>query len=98
MRVREKATLKSIVLEGSLWESHWMSYIPATSCSGGSRGQVDTIPEHVAEIRAAKRVAASAHSEWEDYTQPTTKRAWNSKGIGKFGGGKGNSWTAGGRG
>ena len=51
----------------------------------------------MAEIRAAKRVAASAHSEWDNYTQPTTKRAW-SKGTGKFGGGKGNSWTASGRG
>ena len=53
----------------------------------------------LAELRAAERVAASAHSEWDSYTQPTAKRAWNYKGIGvKTGGGKGNSWTASGKG
>ena len=98
LRIRDNPKLKAIVLDGSLWESHWTSYIPTQTGSGGSKGQVDTSPEIMAEIRAAKRVAASAHSEWDDYTQPTTKRAWNNKGTGKFGGGKGNSWTASGKG
>ena len=84
------------MLDGSLWESHWTSYIPTQNGSGGSRGLVDTSPEMLADIRAAKRVAASAHSEWDNYTQPTTKRA-RGKGTGKFGG-KGNSWTANGKG
>ena len=79
--------------------SHRTSYIPTTSGSGGSQGQVDASPEMLAEIRAAKRVAASAHSEWDNYTQPTTKRAWNYKGTGgKTGGGTGDSWTASGKG
>ena len=51
----------------------------------------------LAEIRAAKRVAASAHSDWDNYTRLTTKRA-RGKGTGKFGGGKENSWTANGKG
>ena len=92
LRLR-KSTLKSIVLDGSLWESHWTSYIPTQTGSGGSRGQVDTSPDILAEIRAAKRVADSAHSPWDNYTQPTTKRA-RGKGKGSFGKGQGNSWTS----
>ena len=100
LRVRETPKLKSIVLDGSLWESHWSSYIQTTSGSGGSQGHVDTSPKRLAEIRAAKRVAASAHSEWDNYyTHTPTKRAWNYKGTGsKTGGGKGKSWTANGKG
>ena len=97
MRIRDNPTLKSIVSDGSLWESHWTSYIPTQNGSGGSRGQVDTSPEILAEIRAAKTVAASAHSKWANYTQPTTKRA-RGKGTGSFGNGYGDSWTANGKG
>ena len=60
-------------------------------------GQVDTSPERVVYIRAAKRVAASAQSEGDNYTQPTTKRAWNYKGTGQFGGGR-DIWAASGKG
>ena len=97
LRIRENSTLKSIVLAGSLWESHWTSYIPTQNGSGGSRGQVDTSPEILAEIRAAKTVADSAHSKCDNYTQLTTKRA-RGKGTGSFGNGYGNSWTSNGKG
>ena len=51
----------------------------------------------LAEIRAAKKLAASAHSEWDNYSKPTTKRAWNNKGTGKYGGGR-DSWISNGKG
>ena len=83
MRTREKATLKSIVLEGSLWESHWVSYFPAMRGSGGSAQVSDTPAEHLAETGAAKRVAALARSEWDNYSAASpNKRAWNNQGTG----------------
>ena len=48
LRVRDNPKLKTIVLEGSLWESHWTSYTPTSSGSFGSQGQVDTSPEILA--------------------------------------------------
>jgi len=44
LRIRDNPKLKSIVLDGSLWESHWTSYIPTQNGSGGSKGQADTSP------------------------------------------------------
>jgi len=51
----------------------------------------------LANIRAAKKLAASAHSESDKYSKPTTKRAWNNKGTAKSGGGR-DSWTSNGKG
>ena len=100
MRTRENAKVKSIVREGSLWESHWVSYIPAQSGSGGSAQGSDTPQEILAETRSAKRVAAMARSSWDNYSAPPpNKRAWNNQGKGgKPFGGKGGSWTADGKG
>ena len=100
MRTREKATLKSIVLEGSLWESHWTAYSPALSGSGGSAQGSDTPQFMLEETRAAKRVAAMARSEWDNYSATSpNKRAWNNQGTGgRSFGGKGGSWTADGKG
>ena len=96
MRTRENAKLKTIVREGALWESHWVSFIPAQTGSGGSAMISDTPQEILAETRAAKRVAAMARSTWDNYsaTSPNA-RAWNNQGTGgKPFGGKGGSWTA----
>ena len=100
MRTRENAKLKTIVREGALWESHWVSFIPAQSGSGGSAMVSDTPQEILAETRAAKRVAAMARSTWDNYsaTSPNV-RAWNNQGTGgKPFGGKGGSWIADGKG
>ncbi len=61
--------------------------------------QVDTSPGVVASIRSAKRMAASAHIDWDNYSQPTTKRAWDYDGTGgKNGGVTGNRWSSSGPG
>ena len=70
------------------------------SGSGGPAQGSDTPAEIVAETRAAKRVAAMARSEWDNYSALSpNNRAGNSqcKG-GKPSGGKGGSWTADGKG
>ena len=56
----------------------------------------DTRPEMLAELRAAKKVAESAQSEWDNYyTDTPNKRAWNYRGTGSntFGS-KGNGLTS----
>ena len=54
----------------------------------------------VAELRAAKKVAASAQTEWDNYyTHAPDKRTWYDRSTGsRKSGGKGKSWTSDGKG